>query len=97
MLDSPMLVDQNNIIVCGSNKDQRDHLPRIHLDVSLFSGIHQICIPTFPFDPPTQSDTYTSYTILILGYNYAQQKHLGCKKVRGQEEPATKISDIQKV
>ena len=55
MLYSPMLVDQN--IVCGSKKDQRDHFRGIHLDVSLFSGIHQICIPTFPLDPPTQSDT----------------------------------------
>ena len=44
MLDSPVLVDQN--MICGSNKVQRDHFPRIHLD-----------IPTFPFDPPTQSDT----------------------------------------
>ena len=50
-----MLVDQN--MVCGSNKDQSDHFPRIHLDVSLFSGKHQMCIPTFPFDPPTQSGT----------------------------------------
>ena len=25
---------------------------------------------------------------------YAKQKHLGCKKGRGQEEPATKSSDI---
>ena len=54
MLDSTMLVDQN--VVCRSNTDQRDHFPRI-LDVSLFLGIHQICIPTFPSDPPMQSDT----------------------------------------
>ena len=69
MLDSPLLVHQN--MVCGSNKDQRDHFPRIHLDVSLFSGIHQICIPTFPFDPPTQSDTlviiHTSSLTHIFG------------------------------
>ena len=51
-----MLADQN--VVCGSNTDQRDHFPRIQL-VYLFSGIHQICIPTFPFDTPTQSDTCT--------------------------------------
>ena len=51
-----MLVDQN--MVCGSKKDQRDHFPSIHLDVSFFSGIHQICIPTFPVDSPTQSDTF---------------------------------------
>ena len=50
MLDSPMLADQN--MVCGSTKDQRDHFPRIQLDVSLFSGIHQICIPTFPLIHP---------------------------------------------
>ena len=55
ILDSPMLVDQN--MVCESSKDQRDYFPRIHLDISLFSGIHQICIPTFPFDPSMQSDT----------------------------------------
>ena len=29
----------------------------IQLNVSMLSGLHQICIPTFPFDPPTQSDT----------------------------------------
>ena len=50
-----MLVDQN--MVCRSDTDQGDHFPGIHLDVSLISGIHQICISTFPFDPPTQSDT----------------------------------------
>ena len=43
-----MLVDQN--MACGSNTDQRDHFPRIQLVVSLFSGINQICIPTFPFE-----------------------------------------------
>ena len=53
MLDSPLLVDRN--MVCGYITDQRDHFPRIKLIVSLFSGIHQI--PTFLFDPPTQSDT----------------------------------------
>ena len=55
MLNSLMIVNQN--IVCGSKIDQRDHFPRVQLDVSLFSGIHQICISTFPFDPPTQNDT----------------------------------------
>ena len=63
MLDSPMLVDQN--MVCGSKTDQRDHFPGIHLDVSLFSGIHQICIPTFPFDLPMQSDTLASLPLLL--------------------------------
>ena len=61
MLDSPMSVNQN--IVCGSKTDQRDHFPKIHLDASLFSGIHWICISTFPFDPPTQSDTFSSCNI----------------------------------
>ena len=41
MQDSSMVVDQN--MVCGSDKDERDHFPRIRVDVSLFSGIHQIC------------------------------------------------------
>ena len=52
MLDSLMLVDQN--VLCGSNTDQWDHFLKIKLIVYLFTGIHQI--PTFPFDPPTQSD-----------------------------------------
>ena len=56
MLDSPVLVDQN--MVSGSNKDQRDNFPRIHLDVSLFSGLYTSDM--FPFDPPTQSDTYSN-------------------------------------
>ena len=30
------------------------YVPRIHLVVSLYSEIHQICISTFTFDPPTQ-------------------------------------------
>ena len=41
------------------------YVPRIQL-VSLPSGIHQICIPAFPFDPPTQSDTYTQLTSRFL-------------------------------
>ena len=32
--------------------------PGYNLFVSLFSGIHFSCNPTFPFDPPTQRDTY---------------------------------------
>ena len=36
MLDSPMLVDQN--MVCRSNTDQRDHFPRIHLDLPMYWG-----------------------------------------------------------
>ena len=76
MLDSLVLDDQN--VVCGSNKDQRDHFPRIHPSVSLFSGMHQIRIPTFPFDPPTQSDTskislYKSgyvFTLLELPFHF---------------------------
>ena len=52
-----MLVDRN--MDCRSNADQRDHFPRIHLDVSLFLGIYQICIPCFPFDLPMQSGTIT--------------------------------------
>ena len=68
MLDSPMLVDQN--MVCRSNTDQRDHFPGIHLAVSLFSGIHQICIPTFLFDPPTQSDIYIYIYIYIYTHTH---------------------------
>ena len=37
------------------------HFPGYKLFVSLFSGIHQICIPPFPFDPPMQSGTYSTY------------------------------------
>ena len=36
----------------------RVYFPRIQIDVSLLSGIHQICILAFPFDPPMQSDMY---------------------------------------
>ena len=71
MLDSPMLVDQN--MVCGSNTDQRDHFFRIHLGVSLFSGICQICIPTFLFGPPMQSEllhTCSSYPPNVYDYYY---------------------------
>ena len=71
MLDSPTLADQN--MICGSNTD---HFPRIHLDVSLFSGIHQICIPTFPFDPPTQRDTYGTYTTHGTAGTYMELVHM---------------------
>ena len=47
-----MLVDQNMAMVCGSNTDQRNHFPRIH--VSTYIDVY----PYFPFDPPTQSDTW---------------------------------------
>ena len=53
-------------MVCGSNTEQRDHFPRIQLVVSLFSGIHQICIPTFPFDPLTQSDTFEFKPVYVI-------------------------------
>ena len=69
MLDSPMLVDQN--MVCGSNTDQRDHFARLHLHVSLIPGIHQIFIPTFPFDQPTHQYESPPYCIIpcnILQY-----------------------------
>ena len=33
------------------------HPPGYELFVSLLSGIHQICIPAFPFNLPTQSGT----------------------------------------
>ena len=61
MLDLLVLVDQN--MVCGSSKD---HFPRMHLDVSVFSGIHQMCIPSFPFDPHAQSDTLKFITLRPL-------------------------------
>ena len=38
--------------------DQSFISPGYNLFVSLFSGIYQICIPTFPFDLATQSGTY---------------------------------------
>ena len=31
----------------------------------------------------------------FFAVTYAKQKHLGCKKVQGQEEPAIKSSDIK--
>ena len=36
-----------------------------------------------------------SYKVIDKKSLYAKQKHLGCKKERGQEEPATKSSDIK--
>ena len=42
------------------------HFPGYKLFASLFSGIHHICIPAFPFDPPTQSGTYIYIYIYIL-------------------------------
>ena len=72
MPDLPMLVDQN--MVCGSNTDQRDYFSRIHLDVSLFSGIHRICIPTFPFDPPTQSDTFKLIPCMYIAVPVQRQQ-----------------------
>ena len=89
MLDLPLLVDQN--MVCGSNAD---HFPRIHLDVSLFSGIHQICIPTFPFDSPTQSDTYSYiYSCMTISYMHiATCVSIGCYRTvsRAAELPDAK-------
>ena len=41
------------------------HFPGYKLFVSLFSGIHQICIPAFPFDLPTQSGTYVIVEVLV--------------------------------
>ena len=73
-----MLVDQN--MVYGSNTDQRNHFPRIQQVVPLFSGIHQICIPTFPFDPPTQvihmSHKYSDW--LINQGHEMNCRHLCC-------------------
>ena len=37
---------------------ERHHPPGYKLFVFFPSGIHHICIPAFPFDPPTQSGTY---------------------------------------
>ena len=33
--------------------------------VSLFSGMHHICIPAFPFDLPTQSGTYLNVPLYV--------------------------------
>ena len=56
MLDSPISDDQNMVV--DQTQIKGIIFPGcIYVDVFLFSGIHQICIPTFPFDPPTQSDT----------------------------------------
>ena len=46
------------------------HFPGYKLFVSLFSGINHICIPAFPFDPPTQSGTcYVALYTQCLSYN----------------------------
>ena len=50
---------------------QRFIFPGYNLFVSLFSGIYQICIPVFPFDPPTQSGTSLfNYMLILILTNY---------------------------
>ena len=39
--------------------------PRDNLFVSLFSGIHQICIPAFPFDLPMQNGSWLHGVLLL--------------------------------
>ena len=42
------------------------HPPGYKLFVSLLSRIHHICIPSFPFDPPTQSGTFSYCNLLYI-------------------------------
>ena len=46
--------------------------------------------------PPARVSRFhlKSQTLMPASLN-AKQKHLGCKKVQGQEEPVTKSSDIK--
>ena len=66
---------------------QRFISPGYNLFVSLFSGIHQICIPAFPFDPPMQSGTYNYkghkiHKIAVFNplylYNYCLDNKIAC-------------------
>ena len=60
-IDSLLLTNSNpqSIVVLLCLYKQWHHFPGYKLFVSLPLGIHHICIPTFPFDLPTQSGTYT--------------------------------------
>ena len=42
------------------------HPPGYKSFVSLLSRIHHICIPSFPFDPPTQSGTFSYCNLLYI-------------------------------
>ena len=53
------------------------HLPGYKLFVSLPPGIHQICIPAFPFDPPTQSGT-SSFVVRPVAQLHMCNGHIGC-------------------
>ena len=48
------------------------------LFVSLFSGIHLICIPAFPFDLPTQSVTYI---VTTMNTNTCLQSYICTQKI----------------
>ena len=59
-IDSILLTNSNpqSTVVLLCLYTEWHHFPGYKLFVSLFSGIHHICIPAFPFDPPMQSGTY---------------------------------------
>ena len=46
--------------------------PRVQLICIPLSGIHQICIPTFPFDPPTQSGTFVDVASVHTNIDFRQ-------------------------
>ena len=48
----------HNLLNVLAGVDQSFIFTEYNLFVSLFSGIHQICIPAFPFDLSMQSGTY---------------------------------------
>ena len=58
---------------------QKFIFPGYNLFVSLFSGIYQICIPAFPFDPPTQSGTFNNVTGQEGGEDFQGEKFHGWK------------------
>ena len=62
VIDSILLTNSNpqSIVVLLCLYKEWHYFPGYKLFVSLLSGIHQICIPAFPFDPPTQSGTCNS-------------------------------------
>ena len=53
-------------------------VPSWTIYIALVAGKYMKYCPALAFDPPTQSGIYI----------YAKQKHLGCKKRRGQSEAA---------
>ena len=79
-IDSILLTNSNpqSIMVVLCLYKEWHHFPGYKLFVSLLSGIHHICIPAFPFDPPTQSGTYLLIRFTFCICNLAFKLTINC-------------------